>query len=125
MSRIRSGVTYAVLCFAGIADLTAPANLKAADANAAFIEPAPEMGSEFRWESLPVPGGSDLITLFGAAQQPLRADQPPEIPIVSVLRDPQSTPSANDHLRYVWIHGYTVPSESELASEASASAGEF
>jgi len=115
MPSVRSGVVCAVTW---IACFTVSITVNAADANAAFIEPAPDMGSEFRWESLPVPGGSELITLFGAAQQPLGAGQPPEIPIVSVLRDPQSTASANDHLRYVWIHGYARPSWIQHAAAA-------
>ena len=114
MSRVRSLVVCAV---AWIPYFTVPIAGNAAGANAAFVESAPDIAPEFRWESRPVPGGAELLTLFGAAR-PSLAGRPPEIPIVSVLRDPRSKPSANDRLRYVWIHSYTRPSWIQHAAAA-------
>lgn len=52
---------------------------------------------EFRIESAPVDGGSELVTVFGRT-----ADA--EIPLLSVLRDTLGDQNPdNDRLRYVWV----------------------
>ena len=69
-------------------------------------------GSEFRLERVAVPGGSQLITLFGQRTGGgIEGERRNEIPILSVLRDTlgDSDP-ANDRLRQVWVYSYAEPS---------------
>lgn len=71
----------------------------------------PSLGAEFRTESIPVPGGAELITIF-AKQSNFRADgaSTSELPLVSVLRDTLGDDRAeNDKLRFVWMLTYTRP----------------
>jgi len=74
--------------------------------------------SEFRVERHAVPGGSELLTVFG---QLTEGDSPgkSDVPLVSVLRDTlgDSNPD-NDRLRYVWVLTSARPS---LLQRAAAS----
>jgi hypothetical protein len=69
-----------------------------------------------------VPGGAELLTVFGRADAGLshasQADQQ-DLPLVSVLRDTLGdADSDNDRLRYVWVHGYTRPSAPQRVASA-------
>jgi hypothetical protein len=78
----------------------------------------------FRIHREPVPGGGELLTVFGrldgtpdAAPQP--GDAAGDIPLVSVLRDTLADPDPeNDRLRYLWVHGYTSPSAAQRVASA-------
>lgn len=69
-------------------------------------------GAEFRLERVAVPGGAQLITLFGRRASPAADITPPsEVPILSVLRDTLGdTDPANDRFRQVWVYSYAKPS---------------
>jgi len=61
-------------------------------------------GSELRVRSLPVPGGSELITVFG------EMPEAGEVPLVSILRDSLGDGDPqNDRLRYIWVLTSTGP----------------
>ncbi len=56
---------------------------------------------EFRVEQLPVPGGSELITVFGRIPE---AKGTGEVPLLSILRDNLGDSNAETaRLRYVWV----------------------
>ena len=58
---------------------------------------------EFRFETLPVPGGSELITVFGQVPD-IKAGEASEVPLISVLRDSLGEHDAESaRLRYVWV----------------------
>src|ERR1700752_4299545 len=62
---------------------------------------------DFRIEKRPVPGGSELITVFARVPE---ANELEEGPLVSVLRDTLGDEnSENDRLRYVWVLSSTAP----------------
>jgi hypothetical protein len=64
---------------------------------------------EFRIERSPVPGGSELITVFGQVPDS-GARQTTEVPLVSVLRDTLGNQNPeSDRLRYVWVLTSTRP----------------
>ena len=75
-----------------------------------------------RLERLPVAGGAELLTIFGAAHPTLPVERSAgssdstrttnrEVPLVSVLRDTMGDGDpANDILRDVWMHAYARPS---------------
>jgi hypothetical protein len=68
-----------------------------------------------------IPGGGELLTVFGRPDAGVggrdRGDV--EIPLVSVLRDTLGDDDrANDRLRYVWVHGYTSPSAPQRMASA-------
>jgi hypothetical protein len=68
-------------------------------------------GSEFSIERAAVPGGAQLITLFGfQAGVATNGEQQDKIPILSVLQDTlgDSDP-ANDRFRQVWVYSYAKP----------------
>lgn len=61
---------------------------------------------EFRLERIPVPGGAELITVFGPLHDPSHRTgaEISDVPLVSVLRDSLGDPSPdNDRLRSVWV----------------------
>src|SRR5438270_13007418 len=65
---------------------------------------------EFRLERTPVPGGAELLTVYGhLSAKATVPDQ--EVPLVSVLRDTlgDDDPS-NDRLRYIWVLTSARPS---------------
>jgi hypothetical protein len=67
---------------------------------------------DFRLERVAVPGGAQLITLFGhGTGSETEGERQNEIPILSVLRDTlgDSDPT-NDRLRQVWVYSYVNPS---------------
>lgn len=66
---------------------------------------------QFRIERLPVPGGAELITIFGRLEGLSDGvDSTPETPLVSILRDTMGDDNPeNDRLRYVWMLTYTSP----------------
>jgi hypothetical protein len=74
----------------------------------------------FRMVRERIPGGGELLTVFGRPDAALgnQGDGADEIPLVSVLRDTLGdSDRTNDRLRYVWVHGYTSPSaEQRMAS---------
>jgi hypothetical protein len=77
-----------------------------ADAGANNLPP-----SQFRIERTPVPGGSELLTIFGRLDGMRSGSHPaPEVPLVTVLRDTLAdNDPENDRLRYVWMLTYAEP----------------
>ena len=75
-----------------------------------LVEAIPPVG--FRIERVGVPGGAELITLFGRQVGGVPEGEPKsEIPILSVLRDTLGdSDSANDRLRQVWVYSHVKPS---------------
>src|SRR5438045_11984 len=74
--------------------------------------------SDFRVERHAVPGGSELLTVFGQLTEG-NAPGNPDVPLVSVLRDTLGdTNPDNDRLRYVWVLTSARPS---LLQRAAAS----
>jgi hypothetical protein len=72
----------------------------------------------FRVERTPVPGGAELLTIFGNLSG-LPQSEGGDAPLVSVLRDTLGDASRdNDLLRYVWVHTYTRPSAAQRAASA-------
>ncbi len=67
--------------------------------------------TQFRIERLPMPGGAELLTIFGRLDGMRANGLPgPEVPLVSVVRDTLSDNDPdNDRLRYVWMLTYTQP----------------
>jgi hypothetical protein len=66
----------------------------------------------FRLERVAVPGGAEIITLFGkqVGGTP-EGERQDEIPILSVLRDTlRDSDPANDRLRQVWVYSHAKPS---------------
>src|SRR3954469_16868006 len=75
----------------------------------------------FRVAREPIPGGGELLTVFGRPDAGLSddGDAGAEIPLLSVLRDTLGDGDrAKDRLRYVWVHGYTSPSASQRMASA-------
>jgi hypothetical protein len=65
--------------------------------------------SGFRVERVEIPGGSELLTVFG----------PQDAPVVSVLRDTLGdTNPSNERLRYVWILSSASPTLLQRAASA-------
>ncbi len=74
---------------------------------------ATAQGDEFHLERVPVPGGSELLTVFG------RLDGDGKVPLVSVLRDTLGDSSPhNDRLRYIWVLNYSRPNLIQRAASA-------
>ena len=70
---------------------------------------------EFRVEKLPVPGGSELVTVFGKVPDPGTGFA--DVPLVSVLRDTLGDDDReNDRLRYVWVLTSTRPGLAQRAA---------
>ena len=68
---------------------------------------------EFRLERIAVPGGSELLTVFGR----LHGDS--EVPLVSVVRDTLGDANPdNDRLRYVWVLNHSRPNLIQRAAAA-------
>lgn len=96
-----------------------------------------EAASHFRVERTPVPGGGELLTIWGRvvaesetpalangksesahSSRTLEPRQTEEIPLVSVLRDTLGDENReNDVLREVWVHTYSRP---KLTQQAAA-----
>ncbi len=74
----------------------------------------------YRIEREPVPGGAELVTLFGRQRSPEPDATGLEIPVLSVLRDTlgASEPGA-DRLRYLWILTSTRPTPLQRAASAA------
>ena len=96
----------------------------AGGATCAFAQSGVDLPAEslFRIEREPIPAGGELLTVFGRPDAGVSRDDhpvPPEVPLVSVLRDTlgDSDPE-NDRLRYVWVHGYTSPSAAQRVASA-------
>ncbi len=95
--------------FAGLVALAAFAYLLPAQAPSPSSVQDPNL--DFRVETVPVPGGAEIVTIFG------RRSQSSELPLVSVLRDTLGdNKPENDRLRYVWLLSYTEPSFVQKAS---------
>jgi hypothetical protein len=73
---------------------------------------------DFRVERTPVPGGAELLTVFGhLSAKAAVPDQ--EVPLVSVLRDTLGDDDpANDRLRYIWVLTSARPSVLQHAAAA-------
>lgn len=69
---------------------------------------------------MPVAGGAELLTIFGAALGHGAATRTSaDIPLVSILRDTLGDEEpANDRLRYVWMHTYANPRAGQRAASA-------
>lgn len=68
---------------------------------------------QFRMERVAMPGGAELITIFGMAPQNT------EIPLISVLRDTLGEENPDhDRLRYVWVLTSSRPTMLERAAGA-------
>ena len=81
-------------------------------------EKAATEGKRLRLETVPVPGGAELLTIFGRARD--SQGKVEEIPLVSVLRDTLGDADPdNDRLRYVWAHTYARPDILQLAAAAT------
>lgn len=76
----------------------------------------------FRIETIDIPGGSQLLTIFGESDSSSAAKNssdnsllPSEIPLITILRDTMQNAKnynndpTDDRLRYVWIHTYDKP----------------
>jgi hypothetical protein len=78
--------------------------------------------SLFRIVREPVPGGAELLTVYGrvdAGFASVLAAGAGSVPLVSVLRDTLGDDDPeNDRLRYVWMHGYTRPSFGQRLASA-------
>ena len=63
----------------------------------------PDSATEFRVERHAIPGGSELLTVFGRIPD-ANDDESDSVPLLCVLRDTLGDQSAqNDRLRYVWV----------------------
>ena len=78
-----------------------------------------QTASPVRLERQPVPGGAELLTVFGSLPDPETKTTDTDVPLISVLRDTlgDSDPD-NDQLRYVWV--LTAPRPSLLQRAAAA-----
>jgi hypothetical protein len=89
------------------------------------VGPSPAPGEQtaraapaFRVERTPVPGGAELLTVFGSLDG-VPHGEGGDAPLVSVLRDTLGDASRdNDLLRYVWVHTYTRPTPAQRAASA-------
>jgi len=92
---------------------------------AAPQEASPELKAEFRLERQMVPGGAELVTVFGRVQDAIppnpedAENQPADVPLISILRDTlgDSNPD-NDRLRYVWVLTSARPTLLQRAAAA-------
>ena len=111
-------VVYAVVLSA----VSLPAQVPVAAANLSAEANADRSanGTRFRIEKLPVPGGSELLTIFARSEGGDQTIGPTsEQPLVSILRDTLGDDKPeNDRLRYVWMLSYTRPSLSQKISAA-------
>lgn len=106
----RAIVLLAMVCFfAGSIPVSAQVWAGAGAADVHVRRTALETG--FRSEVVPVPGGSEIVTIF--ARRPADdhvAGPVSDLPLISVLRDTLGDDRLeNDRLRYVWLHSYTEP----------------
>jgi len=73
---------------------------------------------DVRLERTPVPGGAELLTVFGHLSAKAGAPDK-EVPLVSVLRDTLGDDDpANDRLRYIWVLTSARPSVLQHAAAA-------
>lgn len=78
-----------------------------------------EGSAEFRVQRLEVPGGSELLTVFGRLPDATTESEAEEVPLVSVLRDNLGDANPyNDRLRYVWILSSASPTLLQRAASA-------
>jgi hypothetical protein len=71
----------------------------------------PDPGTEFRVERHAIPGGSELLTVFGRIPDAKIDDESDSVPLLCVLRDTLGDESAqNDRLRYVWVLSFRMTS---------------
>ncbi len=77
-----------------------------------------DASAEFRVERHPVPGGSELLTVFGRLADGKTANFD-DVPLVSVLRDTLGDENPlNDRLRYVWVLSSASPTLLQRAASA-------
>jgi hypothetical protein len=86
---------------------------------AALSTAAGQTAPTVRLERQTVPGGAELLTVFGSLPDPEMRTAETEVPLISVLRDTlgDSDPE-NDQLRYVWV--LTAPRPTVLQRIAAA-----
>ncbi|MFN2480001.1 MAG: hypothetical protein ABR554_00775 [Pyrinomonadaceae bacterium] len=95
-----------------------PALAQTAEPRAASDDQGARTAGSFRVERQVVPGGAELLTIFGSLNGSPQSEGG-EAPLVSVLRDTLGDQSRdNDLLRYVWMHTYTRPSAAQRAASA-------
>ena len=79
----------------------------------------PDPGTEFRVERRAIPGGSELLTVFGRIPDAKIDDEYDSVPLLCVLRDTLGDQSAqNDRLRYVWVLTSARPTLLQRAAAA-------
>ncbi|HYL74098.1 MAG TPA: hypothetical protein VEU96_07810 [Bryobacteraceae bacterium] len=89
----------------GVAPATEPVQDSALDVSHQYSRSA-----AFHLDREPLPGGAELVTLFGRLQDPATGAESLYVPLISVLRDTLGDGSnADDRLRYVWILTSTRP----------------
>jgi hypothetical protein len=75
--------------------------------------------ARFRVERQNVPGGAELLTVFGTLPDSATRTRDAEVPLISVLRDTLGDDDPdNDRLRYVWV--LTAPRPTVLQRVAAA-----
>ena len=117
-------VAAMLLAFSPAADISCLAQ-SSSEATALSLTPPGDFPPQFRIERLPVPGGAELITIFGRLEGLNRegltaaADSAPETPLVSIVRDTLGDANPeNDRLRYVWMLTYTSPTAGQRMAAA-------
>lgn len=110
--RAVSAVLLCVMCHAAV--------MPAVGAAEPSTDPATPMRPLFRIDRVPVDGGAELLTVFGALDAGLgQSGSHTAVPLVSVLRDTLGdTETDNDRLRSVWVHGFTRPSAGQRVASA-------
>jgi hypothetical protein len=74
---------------------------------------------DFRVERHKIPGGSELLTVFGRLPDGTPDAKLDDVPLVSVLRDNLGDEnSVNDRLRYVWVLSSASPTVLQRAASA-------
>jgi hypothetical protein len=121
-ARRTSGLLFALLLtFSPATQLMGQAQSPLSPTTVAAPETGDNAAPRFRLERMSVPGGAELLTVFGRLDGLYRSGGDPaqEVPLVSVLRDTlgDSDPE-NDRLRYVWMLTYTEPSLTQRMASA-------
>jgi hypothetical protein len=81
---------------------------------------AKNVAPQFRLEKLSLPGGAELLTIFGRLDGLREVGKPAlDIPLLSVVRDTLGDDNPeNDRLRYVWMLTYTKPTVAKRIASA-------
>src|SRR5438105_12433271 len=105
-------VAAMLLAFSPAADISCLAQ-SSPEGIAPSLTPPKDFAPQFRIERLSVPGGAELITIFGRLDG-LNLDghtvsaESADTPLVSIVRDTLGDANPeNDRLRYVWMLTYT------------------